>query len=613
MSGISPIRCATLCIALLSFLSFCTGSLSAETNEDRELAEIRRMIEEKGLHWSAGKTSVAGLSEEKKRLRCGYIPPPDGMPDDIPEFVSSGDTIFDTFFDWRMFGGVTPAKDQRDCGTCWAFAAVGAYESYMLIFDGRFADISEQAIVSCITTGHLSCCVGAYVWEAYRVIMEQGAVSEACMPYDASYEPLCRIDECTPIGGNIVGYEFLSHNVNTMKEAILRGPITVGFEVYRDFFYYEGGCYEPASSIFEANHAVLVIGWDDRLCDGEGAWICKNSWGDDWGMNGFFYIKYGVCEFGYNAVRLIYEPSDVVLTVSSPDGDESFVEGSEIDVVWIPSHEREQPDYYNVYLSTDGGGLYDIPVAEGLTNNDPVTLSLPTTECEASILVTGMLAGVIGGFDTSDHSFTIARDVEEPFVEVLSPAGGETCCPGETLAIEWIATDNAAVASIEIYYSTNGVNTSPIAIGEENDSFYEWEVPELEYDSLYIRVVARDVNGLYSIATSSPLYLTDPATGAETEGQPRYANWLEQNYPNPFNGTTTIAYSVAERCEVEMCIYDTAGKLVLILERASREPGSYETVWRGVDDKGREVASGVYYCRITASSFSETRKIVYLR
>ncbi len=50
-----------------------------------------------------------------------------------------------------------------------------------------------------------------------------------------------------------------------------------------------------------------------------------------------------------------------------------------------------------------------------------------------------------------------------------------------------------------------------------------------------------------------------------------------------------------------------------MLERRTRPPGRYEVVWRGVDDAGRDVASGVYYCRIDAGDYRETRKIVYLR
>ncbi|HER43942.1 MAG TPA: hypothetical protein ENO08_05735, partial [Candidatus Eisenbacteria bacterium] len=483
MSGVPSIRWAAVGIALVLSILCSASDLSAESKEDRELAEIRKMIEEKGLHWTAGKTSVSGLGDEERRLRLGYNPEPEYMLDEVPQIVTLGDTIFDPCFDWRMFGCVTPVKDQRGCGTCWAFAAVAAYESHMLIYDGRYSDISEQAILSCMDFKHYSCCSGGLVIDAYKVMMEQGTVSEACMPYDASFEPLCRTDDCLVLEGSISEYGYITRStdqevdlntrINLIKEALLMGPVSASMFVYYDFYYYEDGCYEPASSIFLGGHAVLVVGWDDRQCGGEGAWICKNSWGTDWGMNGYFYIKYSACDFGYRSYQLVYEPSDVLLTVQSPDGGESFVEGSEIDVTWITNREREQPDCYNVYLSMDGGGLYDIPIAEGLSNNDPITFRLPTTAGEGSILVTGMLDGEVGGMDWSDEAFTVARDVEQPFIQVLSPSGGEVVGEGYVLGIEWLATDNAGVASIDIFYSTNKANTISIAYGEENDSSYD--------------------------------------------------------------------------------------------------------------------------------------------
>ena len=94
---------------------------------------------------------------------------------------------------------------------------------------------------------------------------------------------------------------------------------------------------------------------------------------------------------------------------------------------------------------------------------------------------------------------------------------------------------------------------------------------------------------------------------------PSYVNRLDQNFPNPFNGTTTIRYSIESKCAVDMRIYDTAGRLIKILEQRTLEPGRYETIWRGVDNADRAVASGIYFCRIKTASFSQTRKIVYLR
>ena len=129
----------------------------------------------------------------------------------------------------------------------------------------------------------------------------------------------------------------------------------------------------------------------------------------------------------------------------------------------------------------------------------------------------------------------------------------------------------------------------------------------------YYHVSAVNTDGYgggYSVQADA---CADPATGVNEPIVPSYVDRLEQNYPNPFNGTTTIAYSLAGKSEVDIRIYDTAGRLIKILEQKTKDPGRYETVWRGNDNAGRAVASGIYFCRITTGSFNQTRKIVYLR
>ena len=128
----------------------------------------------------------------------------------------------------------------------------------------------------------------------------------------------------------------------------------------------------------------------------------------------------------------------------------------------------------------------------------------------------------------------------------------------------------------------------------------------------YYRVSAVTTLGYGGGYSSERSDCVDPAVGDETE-TPSYANRLEQNFPNPFNGTTTIRYSLDSKSSVDISIYDTAGRLIRVLERQTREPGRYEAVWRGVDNADRAVASGIYFCRIKAGAFSQTRKIVYLR
>ena len=102
-------------------------------------------IDEKGLHWTAGQTSMMDLPLEERQLRLGLE-----IPDEVKErFDRINQTppplLLNTqeCFDWRMFGAVTPVKDQGACGSCWDFAATGAFESIYYIAEGILPDFSE--------------------------------------------------------------------------------------------------------------------------------------------------------------------------------------------------------------------------------------------------------------------------------------------------------------------------------------------------------------------------------------------------------------------------------------------------------------------------------------
>jgi len=88
---------------------------------------------------------------------------------------------------------------------------------------------------------------------------------------------------------------------------------------------------------------------------------------------------------------------------------------------------------------------------------------------------------------------------------------------------------------------------------------------------------------------------------------------LLQNYPNPFNSGTTIVYEVPERVHVTIGIYGTSGKMVRKLVDGKVSPGRYGVGWDGRDDSGREVASGVYLCRMEAGRFVRVRKMILLK
>jgi len=88
---------------------------------------------------------------------------------------------------------------------------------------------------------------------------------------------------------------------------------------------------------------------------------------------------------------------------------------------------------------------------------------------------------------------------------------------------------------------------------------------------------------------------------------------LEQNYPNPFNPLTTIRFNLAEPVRTSLKIYDVTGRLVRTLVDEHRGAGRYEEVWNGCNDGGHMVASGVYFYKLKAGEFEETKNMVLMK
>lgn len=224
------------------------------------------------------------------------------------------------YFDWRNMGGVTPVKNQGNCGSCWDFAATGAFESSVLITTGLELDLSEQQVLSCNTGG--SSCNGGWMEDAYAVFAGYGAVLESCMPYQADDTVPCTQQDCEPAVW-VASWQDIPNNVNSIKNALQTGPVSTTFMVWPDFNW---NCYWHDDT-GDLNHAVVIVGWDDNMCGGQGAWIIKNSWGTGWGDNGYFYMPYGSCGIG-RYTELPYTGGVRYLAFAYPYGLPDFLDAS---------------------------------------------------------------------------------------------------------------------------------------------------------------------------------------------------------------------------------------------------------------------------------------------
>ncbi len=295
---------------ILSVFCFCIAGifLNASNQEkinlaqiNEEIANINQEIKLNGLNWQAGYTSLALLTPEEKRLRLGTKKPiADVSQAKLTEFKPK---IKATSWDWRNYNGqnwLTSIKNQGSCGSCWAFATCAILEAMYGITKGSPSalDLAEQHLLSCTGTGND--CGGGYYSSALDYTRYTGLSRETCFPYQAA-DLAC--NPCTEWNLNVgrirvSNYGWITDNVENrpaVMSAIQNGPVISYMEVYTDFYYYTGGVYHRASSATnEGGHAILIVGFNQS----EQYWICKNSWGSDWGEDGYFRIGFGEVEIG---------------------------------------------------------------------------------------------------------------------------------------------------------------------------------------------------------------------------------------------------------------------------------------------------------------------------
>jgi C1A family cysteine protease len=281
-------------VVLFSTILFISGFASANN-----LYEIREAIQNHGGRWKAGNTRISGLPESVRKKHMGLILHAQDLKTEEP---SSSTAALPFSFDWRDYNAVTPVRDQRDCGSCWAFASIAALESLTVIETGASApDYSEQFPVSYNLTNRG--CQGGFMETVSNFFQKTGTVYDECLPYrgDDRKFPFPCPDWRDSVAG-IDSWHYVPRTVDALKTAVYQNPIALGFYVYSDFAYYESGVYEYVWGDLVGGHAVLIVGWDDA----EECFIVKNSWGEDWGENGYFRIAYSqvtnLVQFGAQAI-----------------------------------------------------------------------------------------------------------------------------------------------------------------------------------------------------------------------------------------------------------------------------------------------------------------------
>ncbi|XP_074603655.1 digestive cysteine proteinase 3-like isoform X2 [Brevipalpus obovatus] len=195
--------------------------------------------------------------------------------------------------DWRKVGIINKPVDQKECGACWAFSAVTAIEAQLAISRGKLYRLSAQQLLDC--SGNNMGCEGGLMTTAFTdLIGTEGLVEDSSYPY-AGDQGMCRASKMKPKFGHVLGFGIVeSVNETALKYAVhQKGPITVGIDSKSPYFrYYWKGIYDDVFCSNNLNHAITIVGYGTDEMEGD-YWIIKNSWGTDWGEDGYARIKRG--------------------------------------------------------------------------------------------------------------------------------------------------------------------------------------------------------------------------------------------------------------------------------------------------------------------------------
>lgn len=231
---------------------------------------------------------------------------PNNENDGMGRLLAETDESLPLSFDWRdTEGAVHPVKDQGECGSCWAFSAVSAAENAIWRGQNLSVGLSEQELVDCSFRFGNSGCNGGLMSNAFDYMMKKNLATSFNYSYTAKKGRCEKKTINMQPRYSITGYNRIPENVIDLQRAIYKGVATVTFEVGTRFQFYDSGVFTDLDCKRNVNHGMTAVGYHIDTVEGNSYFIIRNSWGSDWGENGYIRIQWGsgpgICGLLYDA------------------------------------------------------------------------------------------------------------------------------------------------------------------------------------------------------------------------------------------------------------------------------------------------------------------------
>ncbi len=539
-----------------------------------DVVELNKYLQLHNANWTAAENKFSTMSADERKHHLGAILPKEPLPPERKREGLKRTMTFQPTYDWRNVNGenfMTPIRDQGDCGSCWSFAVIGVAEGMINVAENDpdiDIDLSEQYLVSsCCAYGD---CDGGYVYSTFEFLESNGVPQESCYPYEASNSP-CSY-RCSDWLGDLrsFGTPFWlpsGASVNTIKAALMDGPLAVCFEVYTDFYYYYGGVYSHTWGSFEGWHAVALVGWDDA----DSSWICKNSWGTWWGDSGWFKIKWWQCSIHDWVSGITYEPLSVNATGDTlifldnlanlwgfaSGGSPSLSEPAGYDAVWHPGILVDDSTAVNTYAHPVVPTTFDVDISDLNTSK--------SDSIRVNVAITISVSSEYGAPYPSDGDAFLLGEMVQAYVDSLieiEPGRYAHCC-GYNIT----GPDSACGDSSKVTFTPTGYDTI----------VWLWEE--------ILTVTSKSGSDTMRLITS----------------------------PNPCNPMAKINFYIPKDADVSLYMKDLTGRTIARILNTHLKAGKYEYYWDGVDRWNRDAPAGTYFVVLNVGNTRHTSKVVLVK
>lgn len=242
-------------------------------------------INKRNFHWRAGLNKFSDMSEQEVEIKYfGYKRP-------VKAFQPMKDNSLQALpksIDWREKGKINPIKNQGSCGSCWAFSAIAAIESNTAIKFDRLLTLSEQQLVDCSGSFGNNGCNGGLMDNAFKYMEKFGITSELQYPYKAE-DGKCNESQVIAAASVLSYHDIPSMDNDSLKASVARQVVSVAIHA-NQIIHYKSGVFHSYCGT-QLNHGVAVVGYGNDEKSGLDFWIVRNSWGEDWGNNGYILIE----------------------------------------------------------------------------------------------------------------------------------------------------------------------------------------------------------------------------------------------------------------------------------------------------------------------------------